>query len=130
MKIGDLFIALGIKVDQEKIARFTKGINTLKKDIVLMQAAFIGAAFALDRFVDGTVKGTVSLQNLSNQTGLAIEELQRLNQAGQLADLTLSADAISQSVGNLEKNLAAIRLGQGDIAPFQLLGIDPAGKNA
>jgi len=130
MKIGDLFIALGLKVDQEKLARFQKGINNLQRDIVTLKAAFIAGAFALDRFVDGTVKGNVSLQNLSNQTGLAIDKLQRLNQVGQLADLTLSADTISQSIGNLERNLAAIRLGQGNIAPFQLLGIDPAGKDA
>jgi len=130
MKIGDLFIALGLKVDQAKLARFNKGINNLQRDVITLKAAFIAGAFALDRFVDGTVKGSVSLQNLSNQTGLAIDKLQRLNQVGQLADLTLNADAISQSVGNLERNLAAIRLGQGDIAPFQLLGIDPAGKDA
>lgn len=130
MKIGDLFIALGIKVDQEKLARFQKGINNLQRDIITLKAAFIASAFALDRFVDGTVRGSVSLQNLSNQTGLAIDKLQRLNQAGQLADLTLSADAITQSIGNLERNLAAIKLGQGNIAPFQLLGIDPAGKDA
>ena len=34
------------------------------------------------------------------------------------------------SVQALESNLAQIRLGEGNIAPFQLLGISPIGKNA
>jgi hypothetical protein len=130
MKIGELFVQLGIKVDQERIARFQRGIKDLRTNIIAVQAAFVGAAFAIDRFVDGTVKGQVALQNLNNQTGLAIEDLERLQQAGQLADLTLTPEAIAQSVGNLQKQLAAIKIGQGNIAPFQILGIDPAGKNA
>lgn len=131
MKIGELFVALGIKTDQAAIARFNTGINNLKKDIFLMTAAFVGATAAIDRFVDGTVKGVVSLQNLQNQTGLSIEKLQKLQQVGQLADLTLTPEAISQSVANLQKNITEItRLGKGNFRPFQLLGIDPTSGDA
>ena len=131
MKIGELFVALGLKVDQAAIARFNSSINNLKRDIFLVQAAFIGAAFAIDRFVDGTIKGVVSLQNLNNQTGLSIDKLQRLQQAGQLADLTLTPDAIAQSVANLQKNITDItKLGKGNFRPFQILGLDPTSGDA
>ncbi len=131
MKIGDLFVALGIKADQEGLARFNAGINNLKRDIGLVTTAFIGATLAVDRFVDGTIKGTVNLQNFQNQTGIAIEKLQRLQQAGQLADLTLTPDAIAQSVNNLQKSIIDItKLGKGNFRPFQLLGIDPTSGDA
>jgi hypothetical protein len=131
MKIGELFVALGIKADQASLKRFNTGINNLKRDAFLMQAAFVGAVFALDRFVDSSIRGVVSLQNLNNQTGLSIEKLQRLQQAGQLADLTLTPEAISQSVANLQKNITDItKLGKGNFRPFQLLGIDPTTGDA
>ena len=130
MKIGDLFVALGVKVDQEKLNRFNRSLNNIRRDILLVGTAFVGAGVAIDRFVNGTVQGVVALQNLNNQTGLAIDELQKLQQAGQLADLTLTPEAISQSVANLQRNLANISLGQGNIRPFQLLGIDPRTTDA
>lgn len=130
MKIGELFVQLGFKTDKETLRKFNQGINNLKKDVLTLQVAFAGAIFGLDRFVKGTLEGVVALTNLNRQTGLSIRELQKWRQAGQLANLNLNAEEISNSIAKLQDNLAQIRRGRGNVAPFQLLGIDIAGKDA
>ena len=128
--IGELFIELGIKADTQKINTINAGFKSLRTNLLLVSGAFTGALIGLDRFIDSALRGVVSLQNLNNQTDLSIEKLQQYQQAGQLSNLALSADQIAQSIANVQKNLANIKIGQGNIAPFQLLGIDVAGADA
>lgn len=130
MKIGELFVQLGFKTDKQALKNFSKGVNNLKKNLLLTQVAFAGAIFGLDKFVNGTLKGVVALTSLNKQTGLSIKQIQKWQQAGQLADLSLSVENISGSIAKLQDNLSQIRRGKGNIAPFQMLGIDIAGKNA
>ena len=128
--IGELFIELGVKADTGTLKNVQSQVKGLRTNLLLVGAAFTGAIVDLDRFVNSALKGVVALQNLNNQTGLSIEKLQNFQQAGQLSNLALSADQIAQSIGSLQKNLAQIKIGQGDIAPFQLLGIDPTSQDA
>ena len=128
--IGKLFIELGVKADTGTLKQVSGVVKGLRTNLLLTAAAFTGAVAGLDRFVSGTLKGVVALQNLNVQTGLSIEKLNKFQQAGQLSNLALSADQISQSIGNVQKNLAEIRLGRGNLAPFQFLGIDPLGQDA
>ena len=128
--LGELFISLGVKADEAKLKKIDSGIKSIRNGALALSAAFTGAIVGLDRFVDGTLRGVVSLQNLSNQTGLAVQELQKWQQAGQLSNLALDADQIAGSIGTVQKNIAKIRLGQGDLSPFQLLGVDLMGQDA
>ena len=128
--IGELFIELGIKADTQTINKVGAGIKGLRTNLLLVTAAFSGAVLGLDRFVNSALKGVVSLQNLNAQTGLSIEKLQQFQQAGQLSNLALSADQIAQSIANVQKNIAEIKIGRGDISPFQLLGVDVTGQDA
>ena len=128
--LGELFISLGIKADEASLKRIDNGIKSLRNGAFALSAAFTGAVYSLNKFVDGSLQGVVALQNLSNQTGLAIEGLQKWQQAGQLSNLAISAEQIAGSIGNVQKNLAQIRMGQGNLAPFQLLGIDVMGQDA
>lgn len=128
--IGELFIELGVQADTQTINKVNAGFKTLRTNLLLAAGAFTGAIVGLDRFVNSALNGVVALQNLSAQTGLSVEKLQQFQQAGQLSNLALSADQIAQSIGNVQKNLAQIKIGQGNIAPFQLLGVDIAGQDA
>lgn len=102
----------------------------MRKAVTEVQVAFAAAVYGLDRFVAGTVAGVTSLENLNAQTGLSIDLIQKWQQAGQMSNLALSADSVANSIGSLQKNLAAIKMGQGNISPFQLLGIDVGGQDA
>jgi hypothetical protein len=128
--IADLFITLGVKADTKALNNVGSAIKGLRTNALLLAGAFTGAVFSLDRFVNSALSGVVALQNINAQTGLSIEKLQQFQQAGQLSNLALSADQIAQSIGNVQKNLSLLKIGQGNIAPFQLLGVDVRGQDA
>lgn len=130
MKVGDIFVSLGIKADTTQVQKINTGFKSLRASITEVTVAFTASVYALDRFVAGSVQAVASLQNINQQTGLSIELLQKWQNVGTLSNLALSADQISTSIAGLQKNLAAIAMGQGNIAPFQLLGIDATGKDA
>ena len=124
--IGELFINLGVKGDTKKLDEFKSSVTKLRSNLIAVGAAFTGAVVGLNTLVNSSLKGVVSLQNLSNQTGLAVENLQKLQQVGELSNLALSADQIAQSIGNLQKNINDITVfGEGNITPFSQLGVDP-----
>lgn len=92
--------------------------------------ATVKAAQALDRMADSMARNNQAFTNFNRQTGLSINSLNRIAGVGMLSDYNFSAENAMQGLFNLQSKLAEIRLtGQG-IAPFQMLGISPVGKNA
>tara|TARA_R110000751_G_scaffold299695_4_gene411063 strand:- start:9927 stop:11306 length:1380 start_codon:yes stop_codon:yes gene_type:complete len=130
MKIGELFVQLGVKTDSKPLQNFKRSIVGLRQNLILVQAAAAAAVFGLSKFAGGTIDATAAIVNISKQTGLAVDKLQRLQQAGQLADITLTADQLANSIANVQKNIAAIKLGQGDVSGFGFLNISPENKDA
>lgn len=130
MKVGDLFVSLGIKVDESKIKSIQSGFSNLRRGLIETKLAFIGAVWGLDRFISSSVNSAASIENIAKQTGLSAEALSKWDMAGQMSNLSLSAGETANSIGNLQKQLASIAMGQGNIAPFQMLGLDIVGKNA
>tara|TARA_R110000851_G_scaffold306239_4_gene464498 strand:- start:2090 stop:3298 length:1209 start_codon:yes stop_codon:yes gene_type:complete len=128
MKLGEFFLSLVVNSDQKELDDFNGGLKNLDK--TLNQLKLVATGFALKAFTDSTIDATVAVQNFNNQTGLMIEGIQRWQSAGVLSDLTLTADAVASSVASLQDNLTQIKLGGGNVSPFQLLGIDVAGKTA
>jgi hypothetical protein len=128
--IADLFIKLGVKTDATQLNKINATVTNIRNKTLLMAGAFTGATIAIEKFVDSGLRGVVALKNINLQTGLSIEKLQRLQQIGQLANLSLTPEQITNSVAALQKSLKSLEIGQGNIAPFQLLGIDPRGQDA
>ena len=131
MNIAEFFVKLGVNADTNKLKAFSNSVQAIPSKLLTLKNAFSAAViYGVDRFVDSTVRGTVALQNFNNQTDLSIRKLQQWQVAGELSDISLSAEQVTASIQNLQKNLTNIRLGGGNIRPFQLLGIDVQGKNA
>jgi hypothetical protein len=128
--IADLFIKLGVKTDATQLNKINATVTNIRNKTLLMAGAFTGATIAIEKFVDSGLRGVVALKNINLQTGLSIEKLQRLQQIGQLANLSLTPEQITNSVAALQKSLKSLEIGQGNIAPFQLLRIDPRGQDA
>jgi hypothetical protein len=128
--IGDLFINLGVRADTQTINKVDNGLKNLRRNALLVAGAFTGAIYGLDKFINSTVQSVVALKNLNAQTGLSIDQLRRYQQAGQLSNLALTPESIAQSIANVQRNLDEIELGNGNIAPFQMLGVDAIGQNA
>ena len=146
--IDEIFIKLGFKTDDKDIDKTKKKVNDLldntdkkakKADFsfdkifksIRKMALAAGAAYvAFDRLANSMLKNNQAYINFNRQTGLALANINKIAGAGMLVDYNLNPENVMGSVQALESNLAQIRLGEGNIAPFQLLGISPIGKNA
>jgi hypothetical protein len=62
MKLGELFIKLGFDTDQLKLENFEKGIKSTARNVLFLKAAFAGAIFGMDRFVNSTIQGVASFR--------------------------------------------------------------------
>ena len=130
MNVGSIFVALGFKANTKDLNTFNAGIKSLKTNILTTSVAFTGAVYSIKKFLDSGIQIASIMTNFTNQTGLAINKLNQFTSAGQSVSLKLNAEGITNDIMNLEKTIARIRLGQGSIAPFQMLGIDVLGKDA
>lgn len=122
MKIGELFILLGVDSDEKVVNNFEKSLSRVVKRSTLLVASLLGVSFSIKGLLEETFNLTKSMERFSAMTGLSTEELQRWQI---IADkVNISADNVSSSVTGLLRSIAQIRMGQGNIAPFQILGID------
>lgn len=146
--IDEIFIKLGFKTEDKEIDKTKKKVNNLLDDVdkkskkadlsfnnfiktFRRMSIAIGATYlAFDRLANAMLKSNQAYINFNRQTGLALANVNRIAGAGMLVDYNLSPENVMGSMQNLESNLAQIRLGEGNIAPFQMLGISPVGKNA
>lgn len=128
--LDEIFVALGFKVDDKKLKDFNNGLESTVKSLKRAVTVFSGAVIAVDRLTNALLKANQAYVSFNQQTGISIDAANRLMGAGMLANYSLAPEAMMGSLQALQSNLAAIRIGQGNIAPFQILGINPAGKDA
>lgn len=129
MNIGELFVTLGIKGQGlGTLKEVAEKIANLPVDAAAAIAGMAGISLELGRMAEEAINTSVAFQAFSNQTGLSWQELQKWQIVATQANV--SAQAVATSVSTLERNLAEIRLGRGNIAPFQMLGISPVGQDA
>jgi len=124
MNIGELFVTLGIKGHGlGTLKDVAEKIANLPVDAAAAIAGMAGISFELSKMAQEALGTAVAFQSFTNQTGLSWQQLQRWQIVAQQANV--SAEDVGNSVSTLERNLAEIRLGRGNIAPFQMLGISP-----
>lgn len=124
MKIGDFFIELGL-FGGEKAATTVGGLLEKFKD---MKASTVAGAASLTELVrkfqdvaDEAFHAALGLEMFEAQTGLSSRQLQMWQHVGEQAGIT--AQGMAASITTLQRNLAELRMGRGNFAPFQLLGI-------
>ena len=130
MKLGELFVKLGVDADNAAVEKFNNGLKSTAKTALGLKAAFAAAIYGMDRFVQGTVQTYANLQNINEQTGLSIELLQKWDKASQLANLSVGAGQAAGAIQNLQEQLAELRLSGGGSGAFTLLGIDVGNLDA
>lgn len=128
--LDEIFVALGFKVDDKKVKDFDNSLKTTIGSLRRLITVASGAVIAVDRMTNALLKANQAYISFNQQTGLSIDNMNRLIGAGMLSNYNLTPESMMSSVQALQSNLAAIRIGQGNIAPFQMLGINTLGKNA
>ncbi|MGM9544504.1 MAG: hypothetical protein ACI3T9_05920 [Romboutsia timonensis] len=128
--IEEIFIKLGFKVDKKPLDDTDKSVKNVISSVKKIATATVLAIAALDRMATSLGRNNQELINFTRQTGLSIDNLNKIAGAGMLIDINFSSEKAAQGLMSLQSNLAQIRLGQGNIEPFQILGVSPVGKDA
>lgn len=128
--IDELFVALGFKIDVKEVKTFDNNLKSTLQSATRFAAAVTAAVVVVDHMATSLLKNNQAFISFNQQTGLAIGNMQRIAKAGMLANMNITPETVMQSMQAVQSNLAQIRLGQGNIEPYQLLGISPVGKDA
>lgn len=129
-KIGEFFAELGFNVKDEGLKKLNSGIESFSKKIVLLQTAIVASGVAMSKITNNIALGVAQLEKFAQNTGLAIDKLEKWQEAGQKIDITLNKENITNSIASLQKNLDEIKFGRGNIGAFQILGIEIGNKDA
>lgn len=124
MNLGELFIKLGVKADTQAVTKFKDSIKGIALDASISLASLTALAYGISKFTESTREAVIQMTSFNQQTGLSIDKLQKWQQSAQLGNLAITADQVTSSIQNLQNAIAQIRLGGGNVRPFQLLGLD------
>lgn len=128
MKVGDIFVALGFKVDDKNLKQFDGGIRSLSSNMLAAVGSITAGLYALDRFVESSTTAATKIATVGEQTGLSTTELQKLAYAANDANTAFSFDGALAGLANLRKSIYDIQMGKGNNSAWNILGIDPTGK--
>ena len=123
MKLGDFFVALGVKSDKKEVNEFNDALKGTIVKAAGLVAGLVGVSLGFREMVQDAISASMGMQAFEAETGLSGEQLNRWKNMAVMAGA--GADAMSSSIKALQRNMTDIRYGGGNIAPFIRLGIDP-----
>jgi hypothetical protein len=123
MTIAELLVKIGIVSDTADLEKIDKEMMLAwggAKRLALGLAAIDTAMIAL---MKASINVAVGFTKFRIETGLSTDQLQRWQYAARLANV--DSKDLTGAILSIQDAQAAIKLGEGNIAPWQLLGIDP-----
>jgi len=123
MQIAELFARIGIKADDAQIKRFDRGLNNLKLGMTAATVVAGGVSLAIKHITTEAMAGAVAFKQFETETGASAQTLQKWQAVAEQTNQ--SAESVTSAVKAIAANQEKIKLGQGNISGYQLLGIDP-----
>jgi hypothetical protein len=123
LNIGEFFVRLGVDAETVKVKDFVSSIGELPVKAAAGIAALAGISLSITHMANDAMDAAAAFGAFEAQTGLSAQELQRWQNIAVQANV--SAETVTSSVSSLQRQLSDIRMGRGNISPFQILGIDP-----
>jgi len=123
MTIVDLFARIGLKTDEAKAKSFSRSMNTLKNGMVVATATAVGVSAAINKITNDAMKMGVAFKQFEVETGASAQELQKWQSVVEQTNQPI--ESVTSAIKALATSREKIKLGQGDISGYQLLGIDP-----
>ena len=119
--IGSLFVQLGFNADKTKLNDFIKSIGELDMRSIVAGLGLKGIQETIEKIMDSASGAAKDMNNFGKATGLSTKNMQ---QFGNFAEqMGVSSDEAMSSVKGLQDSLTKIRMGEGNIRPFALLGV-------
>lgn len=127
MKIGELFVQLGVKADTPIVKEFARSINDIPLQIAGAITAIAGIEYSMVRLAQQALETATGFRTFESMTGESAESLNRWQNVAK--QVSVSADAVSSSISNLKANAAKIQMGLPiNAMPYYRLGISPLSK--
>ena len=102
----------------------------LNKAFVGIAGSVLLTAVALDKMVTKLAQANQLYTNFQRQTGMPMGRAMGVAGAMANLDVTMNPQEIMQNMQNLQSNLIGVQFGMGNIAPYQMAGINPFGINS
>lgn len=142
MKVGEFFISFGIKGDTKKLDNIDEKLNKAEKSSDKAKNSFVGlrnsvlkftgsltlAYNVIDRISMSFAKANQQMINFQRQTGLSFQMMNRYASASASVSASATLEGTAQSLQRVAQNLWDIRMGRGDVSPYQELAF--VGGNA
>lgn len=122
MNILDLFARIGLKADTGPANNFLKSVNGIKSGLIGAVSGTLSLAAAV-KAVNGAFTDTLGMKKFADDTGASVQEMQKWKQVAD--QVNGSGEGVAASIRAITQNQEKIKLGQGNISGYQLLGIDP-----
>lgn len=103
--IKEFLISLGFKIDEAGMKKFANTLTNSTKGAMGVGAALIGAAFAVEKFVERIADGMEKLFYMSQRTGASVTNLKAMEGAFQSAGF--AAGKSSEFIETFAENLRA-----------------------
>lgn len=118
MKVGELFVSLGVK-GSEKALGAVGGMRTALNDTAKMsleaKAGIIGAMYALEQFLSKGTDRATGLENMSAVLGVSVQRLQQLGNAALESRTPL--ETVTQTLLTAQQGLAKLNA-EGQTMPW------------
>ena len=122
MNIAELFILLGFKADTMKLKEFVSAVGSLNMSSV-MSAVGLGVLYeGISKIMGIADSAGMGIWNFSQVTGIASKEVQQFSNYSE--EMGATADEAKNSLANLQMSMAKVKLGEGNIRPFYMMGVD------
>lgn len=122
MKIAELFVALGFDVKgKDQIVTVEQTLGKAEGRALGLLAGVTALNAAFYAMVYTASQAAVSLLKFSTVTGESSDELQRWQR--EAAGFNVTGEEVRSTFVGINKQIADIKLGQGNIAPFQFFGL-------
>jgi hypothetical protein len=122
LRLGELFVELGIHSDNQKIDNFVSSIRRGVLEAAAFVAGLVGIETTLKDIITGAVDSADSLRSFRNATGESTGELQKLAIAAE--KVGIKSDTTRLAVMGLVKEINRVRWEGAPSQGFKLLGID------
>jgi hypothetical protein len=122
VNILDLFAHIGLKADTGAANSFLKSVNGIKAGLIGAVSGTLTLAAAI-KALNTSMADSNAMNKFAADTGASVEELQRWKAVAD--QVSGSGETVAASIRAITQNQEKIKLGQGNISGYQLLGIDP-----
>lgn len=122
MKIAELFVALGFDVKgEQKLVTVEQNLGKAQGRALALLAGVTALNVAFYAMIASATGAAVALGKFAVSTDLSSEELQKWQH--EAATFNVSGEEVRATLDGINKAQADIKLGQGNIAPFQFFGL-------